>query len=73
MFIFIVCVLSSLFYFFLSIFIARRYASAIYGVVSCRLSVCLSVFTSQCSVKTAKHIISQTRPHDIPGSLVCYC
>jgi len=33
------------------------------------LSVCLSV-TSRCSAKTAKRRITQTTPHDIPGTLV---
>ena len=33
------------------------------------LSVCLSV-TSWCSTKTAKRRITQTTPHDTPGSLV---
>ena len=33
------------------------------------LSGCLSV-TSRCSTKTAKRRITQTTPHDIPGTLV---
>jgi len=33
------------------------------------LSLCLSV-TSQCSTKTAKHRITQTKPHDSSGTLV---
>ena len=32
------------------------------------LSVCLSV-TSRCSTKTAKRMITQTTPHDSPGTL----
>jgi len=40
-----------------------------YGPVSVRLSVRLSV-TSRCSTKTAKRRITQTTPHDSPGTLV---
>ena len=36
------------------------------------VSVCLSV-TSRCSTKTAKRRITQTTPHDTPGSLVFWC
>ena len=32
------------------------------------LSICLSV-TSWCSTKTAKRMITQTTPHDSPGTL----
>jgi len=42
------------------------------------LSVCLSVsvsvsVTSRCSTKTAKRRITQTTPHDTPGTLVFCC
>ena len=47
-----------------SIFTARRYASAVYA-----MALCLSV-TSRCSTKTAKRRITQTIPHDSPGTLV---
>jgi len=43
-----------------------------HGPVSVRLSVCLSV-TSQSSTKTAKRRITQTTPHDCPGTLVLWC
>jgi len=36
------------------------------------VSVCLSV-TSRCSTKTAKRRITQTTPHDSPGTLVFWC
>jgi len=36
------------------------------------VSVCLSV-TSRCSTKTAKRKITQTTPHDSPGTLVFWC
>ena len=36
------------------------------------LSVCLSL-TSRCSTKTAKRRITQTTPHDTPGTLVFWC
>ena len=58
------------------IFTARCYASAVLAMVLCPsvcpsvcLSVCLSV-TSRCSTKTAKRRITQTTPHDSPGTLV---
>jgi len=42
-----------------------------HGPVSVCLSVCLSVsVTSRCSTKTEKRRITQTTPHDTPGSLV---
>jgi len=47
-------------------FPARRYASAEYAVVVCpsvRRSIFLSV-TNQCSIKTAKHMITQTMSYD---------
>ena len=53
-------------------FTARCYASAVLAMALClsvRLSFCLSV-TSRCSTKTAKRRITQTTPHDTPGSLV---
>jgi len=40
------------------------------------VSVCLSVrpsVTSWCSSKTAKRMITQTTPHDSPGTLVLWC
>ena len=59
------------------IFTARCYASAVLAVGLClsvcvRLSVCLSV-TSRSSTKTAKRRITQTTPHDSPGTLVFWC
>jgi len=52
------------------IFTARCYiyASAVLAMALC-LSVCPSV-TSRCSTKTTKHRITQTTPHDSPGTLV---
>ena len=47
---------------------ARCYASAVLAMGLC-LSVCLSV-TSRSSTKTAKQRITQTTPHDSPGTLV---
>jgi len=41
-----------------------------YGPVS--VCVCLSVI-SRSSTKTAKHRITQTTPHDSPGTLVFWC
>jgi len=40
-----------------------------HGPVSVSVCVCPSV-TSQCSTKTAKFRITQTTPHDTPGTLV---
>jgi len=38
------------------------------------LCLCLSLsVTSRCSTKTAKHRITQTTPHDGPGTLVFWC
>jgi len=54
---------ASLITFSLSVFTARRHASAV-----CRSRVCLSV-TSPCSTETAKRIM-QTTPHDSQGTLV---
>jgi len=51
-----------------SVFTARCYASAVLAMGLC-LSVSVSV-TSQSSTKTAKHRITQTTPHDSPGTLV---
>jgi len=51
-----------------SIFTARCYESAVLAMALC-LPVCLSV-TSRCSTKTAKRRITQTTPHDSPGTLV---
>ena len=45
-----------------------------HGPVS--VCVCLSVsmsVTSRCSTKTAKRRITQTTPHDTPGTLVFWC
>ena len=49
------------------IFTARCYASAVLA-----MGLCPSV-TSQCSTKTAKRTITQTTPHDTPGTLVFWC
>ena len=49
-----------------TVFTTRCYASAVLAMALC-LSVCLSV-TSRCSVKTAKRRITQTTPHDSPGT-----
>ena len=52
------------------IFTARCYASSVLAMGPCLcLSVCLSV-TSRSSTKTAKRRITQTTPHDSPGTLV---
>ena len=51
----------------LSVFTARCYASEVLAMALC-LSICLSV-TSRCSTKTAKRMITQTTPHDSPGTL----
>ena len=48
------------------VFTARCYASA---VLAMRLCLCLSD-TSRCSTKTAKRRITQTTPHDSPGTRV---
>jgi len=57
----------------LAVFTARCYASAVLTMGLCPSSVCvcpcLSV-TSRCSTKTAKQRITQTTPHDSPGTLV---
>ena len=62
-----------------SVFTARCYASAVLAMglcpsvsVSVSVCVCLSV-TSRCSTKTAKYRITQTTPHDTPGTLVFWC
>jgi len=57
-----------------AVFTARCYASAVLAMSLCpsvrvRIRVCPSV-TSRCSTKTAKRRITQTRPHDTPGTLV---
>ena len=64
------------FHYLVTVFTARCYASAVLAMALClsvRLSVhpsvCPSV-TSRCSTKTAKRRITQTTPHDSPGSLV---
>jgi len=46
------------------VFAVRCYASAVYA-----MALCPSV-TSQCSTKTAKYRITQTKPHDSAGTLV---
>jgi len=51
-----------------TVFTARCYASAVIAMALC-LSVCLSV-TSRSSTKTAKRRITETTPHDTPGTLV---
>jgi len=58
----------------LTVFItARCYASAVLAMGLCpSVSVCLSV-TSRYSTKTAKGRITQTTPHDTPGTLVFWC
>ena len=58
----------------LTIFTARCYASAVVATGLCPclcvcLCLCLSV-TSRCSTKTAKRRMTQTTPHDTPGTLV---
>ena len=45
----------------------RRHASTVYAIVVC-LSVCLSL--CRCSAEMAKHRITQTLPHDSPGTLM---
>ena len=56
---------------FISIFTARCHASAVLAMGLC---LCLSVsVTSRSSTKTAKHRITQTTPHDSPGTLVFFC
>ena len=61
------------------IFTARCYASAVLAMGLCRsvclsLCLCLSVsVTSRSSTKTAKRRITQTTPHDTPGTLVFWC
>jgi len=57
------------------IFTARCYASAVLAMALCP-SVCPPVcpsVTSRCSTKTAKRRITQTTPHDSPGTLVFWC
>jgi len=54
----------------LAVFTVRCYASAVLAMGLC-LSVCQSVsVTSRSSTKTAKRRITQTTPHDSPGTLV---
>ena len=54
----------------LQLFTARYYASAVLAMGLC-LSVCLCLsVTSRSSTKTAKQRITQTTPHDSPGTLV---
>jgi len=56
------------------IFTARCYASAVLAMGLClsvSVCVCLSVsVTSRSSTETAKRRITQTTPHDSPGTLV---
>ena len=53
-----------------TVFTARCYASAVLAMGLC-LCLCLSVsVTSRSSTKTAKRMITQTTPHDSPGTLV---
>ena len=55
------------FFSFLIIFTARRLAKC--GICRRRVSVCVSVTLRYC-IKTAKHRITQTTPHDSPMTLV---
>jgi len=61
-----------------TVFTARCYASAVLAMALClsvRLYVCPSVrlsITSRSSTKTAKRRITQTAPHDTPGTLVSW-
>jgi len=48
-------------------FLPRELCSAQYMPWSC-VCVCLSV-TGRCSTKTAKHRMTQTMPHDSPGTI----
>ena len=52
-----------------NVFTARCYASAVLACMALSLSVRPSV-TSRRSTKTAKRRITQTTPHDTPGTLV---
>jgi len=65
-----------MFFNYLNVFItARCYASAVLAMAQCpsvRPFVRLSV-TSRSSTKTAKRRITQTTPHDSPGTLVFGC
>ena len=55
------------------LFTARCYASAVLAMGLCPcLCLCPSV-TSRCSTKMAKRRITQTTPHDSPGTLVFWC
>ena len=59
---------------FWEVFTARCHASAVLAMGLCP-SVCVCVCqclsaTSRCSTKTAKRRITQTTPHDTPGTLV---
>ena len=54
---------------FSSVFTAQCYA---YAVLAMGLCLCLSV-TSRSPTKTAKGRITQTTPHDTPGTLVFWC
>ena len=57
-------------FYFPNVFTARCYASAVLAMGLC-LYVCLSVsVTSRSSTKTDKRRITQTTPHDSPGTLV---
>ena len=58
-----------------NVFTARCYASAVLAIGLClsvSVSVCLSD-TSRSSTKTDKRRITQTTPHDIPGTLAFGC
>jgi len=53
-----------------SFFTTRCYASAVLAMGPCpSVCLCLTV-TSRSSTKTAKRRITQTTPHDSPGTLV---
>ena len=63
--------------FIIHIYRATAMLSAVYAVVVC-LSVCLCAcmcvsVTLQYCIKTAKHRITQTAPHDSPMTLVFWC
>ena len=60
-------------FFYRAMLCIRGTSHARYTLTVCvRLSLSVSV-TSRCSTKTAKHRITQTTPHDTPGTLVFWC
>jgi len=53
--------------------ISYAFASTVFTMLY-DMALCLSLsVTSRCSTKTAKHCITQTKPHDSPGNLVFWC